>query len=225
MIILLCINALPFYLGLRMEYCTIGHFNDHFQFLNNRAKELGWEGNLGRFNNFLYSPIIEWEFFTIENLSTSLCLSYLRDENHGDFIYNNGAVLLRLRENWNYWTLPFDLKFNLKFGSCIFISGFIISITRLNINVEGNYQMNGNYPIRFTSDDVGLFAGLIKRFKKFSLEIVYRYMQIDQFYNDDGYLYYEPYEKYIYIGPQYHRNPSAVLNHSGLDIRFLYRIF
>jgi|UniRef100_A0A7V3RG76 hypothetical protein len=225
MIILFLINSLTFYLGLRFDYCQISDFNEHFEYLNNRAHHLGWSGKFSRFHNLLYAPVIELDYFTIENFSTSFSLSWFWDKNNGEFIYTNSTEILRLNETWDYWTLPFDLKFKLNTGSFIFTSGFTISIARLNINVNGNYEINEEYPMQFTSDDVGLFISLIKRFGRLAFEISYNYMEIDQFHNKRGYLYFDPDEKYIYLGPPHHRNPSAVLSHSGLGLRYQYLIF
>ncbi len=219
------IGFLPFYIGLKINYCTIGHFNKHFQFLENRASMLGWNGDLGRFNNFLYSPTLELEFMKIENFSASLSVYYFRDKNSGEFTYHSLTDTLNLKEEWKYDRIPIDIKFNLNIGPVSFISGFEISYTKLNINAQSNYEMDDAYPKIFTSNDVGLFVGLSREFKKFKLEICYNYLLNDQFFNKDGYLYYNEEMEYIYIGPENHNNPSAVLNHSGIGIVFFYRLF
>ncbi|MEO0126676.1 MAG: hypothetical protein ABIL44_02860 [candidate division WOR-3 bacterium] len=219
------INSIPFLLGLKIDYCTIGHFNKHFQFLENRASMLGWNGDLGRFDNILYSPTLELEFMKIENLSTCLSIYYFRDKNTGKFSYPAGTDTFWLNEEWRYWRIPFDIKFNLYLGPIIFISGFEVSFTKLTIDALSNYQMNEKYPKYFESNDVGLFIGLGKKIKKFQFEIFYTYTRNDQFYNEDGFLYYNEIMGYIYIGPDNHNNPTAILDHSGIGIILYYNLF
>ncbi|MGB9720864.1 MAG: hypothetical protein ACPL28_05225 [bacterium] len=222
--ILCLISLTPFYLGLRIDYCTIDHFNEHFQFLEKRASMLGWDGSFGRFDNLLYSPIMELNFFGVENFSVSICLSYFRDRANGIFTYVAPADTYRLSESWNYWQLPIDFKLNLDIGPMIFVSGFEFSSTKLTIDAQSNYEMNDNYPKFFDSYDIGLFAGFCKNFNAIQLQILYNYTRIDQFHNKEGYLYYDENVRYIYIGPENHHNPSAVLNHSGLGISILCKI-
>ncbi|MEO0184919.1 MAG: hypothetical protein ABIL22_05020 [candidate division WOR-3 bacterium] len=223
--ILFLISIIPVEIGLRIDYCTIDHFNNHFQFLENKASTLGWNGSFSRFGHFLYSPILETHFITIENFSTSICFSYFHDKNEGNFAYNTTIDTFRLREIWSYWQLPIDVKLNLNIGPIIFTSGFEFSYTKLTVDAQANYQMNENYPRFFDSFDIGLFAGFCKDFKMIQLQIFYNYARIDQFHNREKYLYYDENEGYIYTGPENHGDPSAVLNHSGIGVNILYRLF
>lgn len=221
MILLYLLNMWPSWLGAEVCYIKIGDFNRHFIFLSEKATELGWQGNFGSFQNFRYSPALHCELFRIEDFSLSLGTGYFYDWATGNFSYDT----LSLEEEWRYRVIPIQLNLSLSLGYFDFYSGVEFMFANLGIDINANYPPYANYPLEFNSEDVGLFAGLAKRIRRFSFELFVRSISLDQFHNKDGFLYYRTTDGYIYQGPGVGESRNAILDFTGCGMRILYRIF
>lgn len=221
MIPLFILIAFSIYAGGEFSSLKIGHFNKHFEFLEKRAKELGWEGKFGEFRKYQFVPLLSLRLIDEKDFAFSMEMSYWWGEAAGNFSYFD-TFLIKVKEKWDYKSVPFIFKFYLKFKYFNFFSGAEVIFTYLNIDVKSSYKTYENYPQIFRSHDVGLFLGVEKSFKNLSFEIFMRNSGANSFTRGNEQLFFSD-EGYIYKSKREEGYP-AILDYYGFGLKIFFRI-
>jgi len=226
MILILFLGSFSLSIGAELDYVMVGDFNNHFRFLEDRALVLGWEGDMGRFRNFQFSPVMQLQLFDIEGLSLLTGIGYFFDHTSGEFTYNYTVPnVLELNEKWGYDALPVQFQLGFNLAGLSLTSGVEFMFSQLEINAVANYDLHDNYPKKYKSDDVGLVAGIKKSMARCAFELFFRSTPIDRLRNQQEFLHYDTADGYIYEGPELEGSRNAKLDLSGIGIKVLYRVF
>lgn len=222
MVLLPFLFSISLSFGIEYSYLSIGDFNTHLKFLNQRAETLGWSGQFKMFGHLQKSPVFLVDISNKDEISYRLSLTYYADGTDGQFFYLPDSLFLN--ERWDYKIFPLNLDLRLRVKSFLLTTGFQFIFSKLEIMAEANYELPRAYPLKFYSTDCGIELGIFMEFKRLHTGIFTRHTKLSYFQNSNGYLHYDITNGYIYQGPPIVNSRRAMLDLAGFGLRILFHL-